>query len=156
MQTSELKPTQKLVLSRVCRMCCCSGCLNATDIFEQTARQLQWRKVKVMHRRPYSTVTFDEKNIPTFYRGKALSCRTQTLKENTVQNWNYSLSSATRAAVVDLKNCLKDHLDHGGLYKGVPSAHGLTADHLHPNLLDLEVHHHAAAPHRSQCRGSRR
>ena len=65
MQTSELKPTQKLVLSRVCRMCCCSGCLNATDIFEQTARQLQWRKVKVMHRRPYSTVTFDEKNIPT-------------------------------------------------------------------------------------------
>ena len=61
MQTSELKPTQKLVLSRVCRMCCCSGCLNATDIFEQTARQLQWRKVKVMHRRPYSTVTFDEK-----------------------------------------------------------------------------------------------
>ena len=70
MQTSELKPTQKLVLSRVCRMCCCSGCLNATDIFEQTARQLQWRKVKVMHRRPYSTVTFDEKKYSNILQGE--------------------------------------------------------------------------------------
>ena len=40
------KPSQKSSAGSVDR-CCCSGCLDATDIFSQTARQSQPRKVRV-------------------------------------------------------------------------------------------------------------
>ena len=46
MQTSD-KSLPKSSAGSVDR-CCCSGCLDATDIFSQTARQSQPRKVRVV------------------------------------------------------------------------------------------------------------
>ena len=68
------KPSQKSSAGSVDR-CCCSGCLDATDIFSQTARQSQPRKVRVA---TYSQILLPDiqplrKNIATLCGGEALS-----------------------------------------------------------------------------------